>query len=250
MKYLGLVIIALLLNGSNAFSADSLITDSEGIRIVYHTNSKTYSIWNKLQDTHMKKLKYVQRIANYYQVLSAKNKIFYINDKGHQVYEVEDYFFVCGTVPHYELEILQQDGFHIVMTDETFYDGGNRIPAEEVHRVSTDEADSLMFMNGMQKMNYTSNYNVGGQSSIQPNTIVMMKDGKYSFLSEPSMQYDEFIFTYYGHIVTVNDNLQGFATIIEPKFKKVSNFVYSLAAVEYPNGKKGYIDLKGNEYPF
>ena len=45
------------------------------------------------------------------------------------------------------------------------------------------------------------------------------------------------------------DGLWGYYQLTsEIKYKELDNFHYTLAAFELPNGKKGYIDVQGNEY--
>ncbi len=246
-----LLAIVIALFGSKAYSqtTDSLVYEFQKIKIVKNLDTNYYTLSNKQSKKTIRKLKFIKRIAHYFQILDKNNTIYYLNEDFERKNTVEDYFGVCGTVPHYTLSIIESKDDFIIMGDETFYDSGNKIPAKKTLTISKKEADHVFFINGKSEFKYTENFGVGGTTVINPTTVIIEKDGKYSFYGTKQKVYDSVSFNaYYPSIKTEKNKLFGYYTIVEPSYTKIGNFVYYLAKVQFVDGTDGFIDIEGNAY--
>jgi hypothetical protein len=218
-------------------------------RIVIKKTGKTYCIQDEKGKRKISNLKFVKRIAQYYQVLDKNNKIFYINDAFERKDSVEDFHRICGTVPHYKLFIKEKDSFFVIYSDETFYDYGNLITAEIIAKISKDSADKVLFVNGLDSFFYTSNFTYLNPI-IDPTTLILLKNNQYSFYSKPKENYDSIAFNahYFPSLKTVKNGLYGYYNICPPNYKWIGKFRYHLARVQLKNGKYGYIDDEGKFY--
>ena len=240
MKTLHFLILLLFIN--------SVFAQSES-RIVIKKTGKTFCIQDEKGKRKISNLKFVKRIAQYYQVLDKNNKIFYINDAFERKDSVDDFRGVCGTVPHYKLRIKENDSFFLIYSDENFYDYGNLIAAEIIAKISKDSADKVLFINGLDSFFYTSNFTYLNPI-IDPTTLIMLKNNQYSFYSKPKEIYDSIAFNehYFPSLKTVKNGFYGYYNICPPNYKWVGKFKYHLARVQLKNGKYGYIDDEGKLY--
>jgi|TARA_B110000967_G_scaffold166784_1_gene174991 hypothetical protein len=62
------------------------------------------------------------------------------------------------------------------------------------------------------------------------------------------VKYDYISTNQYPFLRTKNNYLHGLFGIIEPKYKRISEFNYYLAKAILPSGELVFIDLEGNEY--
>lgn len=218
-------------------------------RIVVKKTGKTYCIQDEKGKRKISNLKFVKRIAQYYQVLDKNNKIFYINDAFERKDSVEDFHRICGTVPHYKLQIKENDSFFLICSDETFYDYGNLVKEEIVTKISKTLADKVLFINGLDSFDYTSNFTYLNPI-IDPTTLILFKNNKYSFNSKPKEIYDSIAFNahYFPSLKTVKNGYYGYFNICQANYKWIGPFKYHLARVQLKNGKYGYIDDSGKLY--
>jgi hypothetical protein len=240
MKTLHFLILLLFFN--------SVFAQSES-RIVVKKTGKTFCIQDEKGKRKISNLKFVKRIAQYYQVLDKNNKIFYINDAFERKDSVEDFHRICGTVPHYKLRIKENDSFFLIYSDETFYDYGNLVKEEIATKISKTLADKVLFINGIDSFDYTSNFTYLNPI-IDPNTLVFVKNGKYYFSAKPKAGYDSICFnaSYYPSLKTVKNGFYGYYNICPANYKWIGPFKYHLARVQLKNGKYGYIDDEGKLY--
>lgn len=228
---------------------DTIIYKSEKFTIVKRFKTNRYTIRNERNGQLISDLKFINRIGLNFQVLDNNNKIYYLNENLEKSDSFNNFLALCGTVPHYELTVKSDGENFLIMEDETFYDHMNKNPTEEIARVTKAQADKVLFINGSDKFNFTENFGIGEGTTIDPRTIILCKNGKYSFLKQPGQNYDTIYFSESsGSLKTQKKNLYGYYGIVEPKYISISDFKYFLAAVTFENGKTGYIDYLGNEY--
>jgi len=227
----------------------SPIVGQNDSRIVIKKTGKTFCIQDQKGKRKISNLKFVKRIAQYYQVLDKNNKIFYINDAFERKDSVEDFHRICGTVPHYKLRIKENDTFFLIYADETFYDYGNLVKEEIVSKIAKTAADQVLFINGLDSFDYTSNFTYLNPV-IDPNTLILVKNGKYYFSGQPKVAYDSICFnaSYYPSLKTVKNGCYGYYNICQANYKCIGPFKYHLARVQLKNGKYGYIDDEGKLY--
>lgn len=252
MKTLILSILLCALS-SNLFgqSADSIISQSESIVLLKNTDSGRFTLIHKKRNQKLENLKFAKRIFRYFQVLDATNNMFYIGDDWEKKETVEDFIGVCGTVPHFSLTVQTRGAYFEILEDETFYDRNN-VPAEVKFKVNKHEADSVVFINGKNSFSFDSNFGIGFPT-INPRTLILIKNGKYFTRDHPHLKYDSigFMSSYYDHkpsLSTMKNNLYGLLGIVEPKYKRIEAFRHYLAEAETVDGTLVFIDAEGNEY--
>lgn len=242
LPYLILLFISTSLYG---ISKDSLIYESDSLRISQNLWTSKYTI--KAKETY-EDLLFVKRINNCFQVLDAYGKVFYINNKGSLEEEVQDVFWVCGTVPHFDLIIKDSADYFQVFEDETFYDSGNKIPAQKIFQISKAEVDSLVLLNGRQSFQFTSNFSIPISIS-DPRIILVAKDGQFFSAANPQEKFDNIDYSQFWHyLITQKGSYYGILGSAPAKYLQIEKFNYYLAKAQDAKGRVLYLDLEGNEY--
>jgi len=186
----------------NAQTQDSIYTkfESKTFSIIHNLSQNKYQINGQKGNLLYTDLKYVERVKDSYQVIDAENEIFILDATTLEKKEkAENIYWVCGTVPHYTLAVEEQKDSFAITIDETFYDMMGEIPAEEFMKISKEKADSIVFINGQNTFNYSANFSYTTQT-INPQTVILVKDGKYSVAGAEGIQYDSIDFTGYAPI--------------------------------------------------
>lgn len=233
-----------------AQTQDSILVtyESDVLLLEKNVTKNTYSLTNKENKESFTDLKYIERMFQYFQVLDKDNQIFYINEEWEKKDEAQDFIGLCGTVPHYKLSILSEKDSFLITIDETFYDMGNEFPAEPLMRISKEKADKILFINGDSTFTYSANFSYSNKVT-PPNTVILVKDGKYSIYGEEEMIIDAIDFTAFSPALKYSvGELHGFLHITAPKYLKMSDFSDNLAQVVTKDGREIYIDMEGNEY--
>lgn len=232
----------------SAQEKNTVITESEYILLKQNNKTKKYKLHIKQTGKKYKNLKFAKQINAYYQVLTKNNQLFYVNKKGTIKNNVEDIFYVCGTVPEYVLSIKETQNHFEIYRDEIFFDSKNKFPPEKINTISKEIADKVLFINGKNDFNYSGNFSVG-ITSTNPEMLILIKNGKYTTANNPNIYYDELDFSnFYNYIKTKRNNCYGILEVSPPKYKKIEDFTYYLAKAETIEGKTVYIDIDGNEY--
>lgn len=244
-----LIIILMVISFSACTVTKTLVEkkvlyDAKKILLVQEKD-KSYTLTNK-RTKEVLKLKFIRWISESYQVLDKDNKIFYINNAWDIKEKVTEYIGFCGTVPQWTLKIVDKGIYFEVLADETFYDQNNT-PAEAIMRISKEEADEIMFINGKTKFFYTENHGLGF-GAPPPRMLIFKKNGKYFTKDDPTLQLDAIDFSKGPFPYTQKGNLYGLLSIVKPKYKSIGAFDYFLAKVEKEDGTVAYIDTHGNEY--
>ncbi len=234
---------------TNVASTQVLISQEGPIQITQSEDAESYTISRSDINKEITDLRFVKRYFRYYQTINEKNEIQYLDDSLNVFNEVEDFFWTCGTVPHYTMTIISEGKFFVVYSDETFFDMNNDEPAKEIARISMDNIDALMFINGETTFNYTTNFGVGQENRLEPETLIAKKGEKYHFHGAPQVEYDEIFFTKFSpSLTTRNGRLYGLHNIIEPTITELGEFTYFLAPVTFPSGEKAILDVFGKVY--
>lgn len=226
-------------------NSDSLVYDL-GNHQVYLRGDK-YIIQTNSGKVLYDNLKYFGNALQYWQVLDEKNQLFYLNQNIEKSEITDNFLGVCGTVPNYSLWIEEEEYDFIVMKDETFYDSGNQIPAEEYIRISKSKVDEICFINGKTKFSYDGNYGIGSVVT-SPELIIYKKNEKYGiWQDETKTLYDQILFENLNLKLILNQK-EGYYGLTAVKYQKIQPFIYNLAQFITPTGKTGYVDINGNEY--
>lgn len=223
--------------------------ESDNLSISQDVSKNTFQITSKTSDLVFSNLKYVGSVGDSYQVIDANNEIFLLDavslkkkDKAKNLY------WLCGTVPHYTIAVEETKDSFVITKDETFYDMMGKEAAKEVMKISKSDADSIVFINGKNSFDFSSNFSYSSRI-INPMTVFLVKDGKYSVSGEKPVKYDSIDFEGYSPTLKYSvGDLHGFHNITEAKYSKVSDFQDNLARVTTAEGKEIIIDVEGNEY--
>jgi sulfur relay (sulfurtransferase) DsrC/TusE family protein len=230
-------------------SAQVLISQEGPIKITYSEDADNYAISRSDINKEIANLRFVKRYFRYYQAINEKNEIQYFDDSLNVFDTVEDFYWTCGTVPHYTMTIVAQGNHFEVYSDETFFDMNNEEPAKEIARISMANADALMFINGEMTFNYTTNFGVGQENRLEPETLIAKKGDKYYFYGAPEVEYDEIIFTQHSpSLRTRNGQLFGLHNVIMPTFTEIGEFTHFITPVTLPTGEKALLDVFGKIY--
>ena len=135
--------------------------------------------------------------------------------------------------------------------------------AKKIHlvvKVVKNKADELFFQNNEKQITFSENY------SEPKNTIYYKKGDKYGFLgtmsvvrkkhkivylfkkSKDHQKYDILKFKKKERLLLGKNGLLGYYKLTPVKYKALGDFKESLARFTLPDGRKGHIDLEGNEY--
>ncbi len=228
-----------------ATSSDTLVYDAGEFKI--YQNERSFRIENNSGKILYNHLKYVGPAIRFWQILDDKNRIFYL-DQEMKITEPENNFFgLCGTVPHYELKVQSNKKEFLIMEDETFYDYGNEIPAEIKFRISKQDADEVYFINGKKEFNYDGNYGIGSLKA-QPDLVIYRKNGKFGIWQDESKTLYDYIEFEDLNLKLYQNGKVGYHGLTEVKYKEIQPFIYNLAGIKTAEGKTGFVDMQGKEY--
>ena len=227
----------------------SIVYQSASFMVTKNDKTNQFQITNRLTNETLKNLKFVKRIGEDFQVLGEDKKIFYISEDWKISDESNNRLFLCGTVPHYTMTVTENEDSLFVYQNETFYDYIDEIPAEKIFGVSKNEADSIVFINGQKKFDFTANFNVMGDGLSNPHDIFLVKDGKYFQPENPQEVFDNLDFTsHHSYIKTIDNGLYGILGVTAPKYIEISDFNGYLAEATLADGQVVYVGKGGEEY--
>jgi len=197
-----------------------------------------------------------------------------LTDKGvkwlHQSGEVltekkEQVFIVCGTVADYYFEIEEtEENFLLRERQNLLFVGGT----DDMQRnilFSKEEFDKVYFLTETKELAFDGNsnhlavYELPGKFYYY---LIVKKDNKYglleveknenglNFITHLPIKFDNIKpLGYYLPIMYEQNGLYGYYPMNqEVRYKKLEPFDGFFAPFTLPNGKKGWIDLKGKEY--
>ena len=247
MRFFLIVSIVFLQFVCTAQSVDSIVYNNDILVLEKCKTSDTYTLTNIKTNEKHKKIIFLKSLIINYQVLDANQNLYYLNDSGDRVDTVQSYGWMCGTVPHYTVNIEYNKDFFYVIQKETFFTRDGKESPDTITTLSKSDVDSLYFINGKQEFKYTSNYTFSNSPITRPETIIYKKGNQYGTIMGIGKTYDKIDFTY-PVLTTYKNNLVGFYNIVEPKYQKISRFEYYLARCVKTNGTVVHIDKDGIEY--
>lgn len=218
--------------------------------IFENTKKNTFFITDENEKILIENLKYCESLSmDFIQALDKKNKIIYL-DKGLKVVEYPKplSLLVCGTVDYYDIKLLKKDNQYLVetTTNRTFTGGKN---TTEITATIEDKGfDNIYFINGEQSLSFDDNFSL-------PTCLIFEKDNTFGIIKKDNtLLYDTVAVseTMFRRVLKVGKSgLYNYYHISsEVRYKRLDDYVFNLAYFELENGKKGYVDLQGNEYYF
>jgi len=222
-------------------------------------------------------LKYVrilleERDGHKLQILDNQNRVHIVFIKADEVQVVMPPGFICdsGRLTN-KADIIKHK--HFIEVEASIDDIDEYIVKEytdvnkthSVLKVSKNKVDELFFTKYKKQMIFES-----GDSKLDC-TLFYKKANKYGFFGSLSVdykfvknrknrivyrfkkyknhkRYDILEFKDKNRILLGKNGLLGYYKLILIKYKKLDDFKEGLARFELPDGRKGYVDLKGNEY--
>jgi len=233
---------------------------ADGEKIIFHnyfgdyyifknTKKNTFFITDENEKTVIKNLKYCEPLSmDFIQAIDKKNRIIYFDTNLNIVeYPKPLSLLVCGTVDYYNIKLIKKDNQYLVetTTNRTFTGGEN---TTEITATIEDEGfDKIYFINKEQTLSFQGSY------PYTPTYLFFEKDNKFGIIDKDNISlYDTIVIseTMFRKILKIGKSgFYNYYHISEKvKYKRLNDFVFNLAYFELENGKKGYVDLDGNEY--
>lgn len=217
--------------------------------IFENVKKNTFFITDENEKILIKNLKYCEALSSdFIQAIDKKNNIIYFDTKLNAVeYPKPLSLLVCGTVDYYNLKLLKKDNQYLVetTTNRTFTGGENTI---EITATIEDKGfDKIYFINREQTLSFQGSY------PYTPTYLFFEKDNKFGIIDNENISlYDTIVIseTMFRKVLKIGKSgFYNYYHISEKvKYKRLDDFVFNLAYFELENGKKGYVDLDGNEY--
>lgn len=244
------------------FSNGQRFDIADGEKIVFHsyfgdyyifqnTQKNTFFITDQNEKTLIKNLKYCEPLSmGFIQAIDKKNKVVYY-DRDLNIAEYPKPFSIglCGTVDYYDIKLLKKDNQYLVETTTNRTFTGGETTTEITSVIEDKNFDKIYFINGEQTLSFQGSY------PITPTCLIFEKNDTFGIIDkDKTFHYDTVSVseTMFRKILKVGKSgLYNYYHIShEVKYKRLDDYVFSLAYFELENGKKGYLDLEGNEYYF
>ncbi|MEA9412972.1 hypothetical protein [Flavobacterium sp. PL02] len=164
--------------------------------------------------------------------------------------------YVCGTVPQIVVSIVKEkDNFKFY-----YFSGGSGYTPYGYENIlcSSNSLKDIAFLDQQTKIETDSNHDFLVKTLLAANSYIVetldhnksiakFNNGKIEYLLNPDKYSFEYI---YNDILKFE--LRGLFGLYpfhkKPKYTKLLNFEKGFARFEFPNGKKGWLDLEGKEY--
>ncbi len=240
-----LFIFSLSIQTAYSKSADSLVFKNEHYAVYQNKLNEKFAIYDKQNSLQFDKVKHVSLLYPNLQIITAQNELLYLTETLEQVAVLTPPFIgVCGTVPHYELQIEKsKTGFNI-LEDETFYDNLNE-PAVIKASIDFSMADDAFFISKTKSFMFTANYGYNQMWAPDPRTVIYQKNALFYIWGDPTKTAYDAIEYKDGKLLVQKNGLVGIYGYTAAIFKSIDAFSYDLAMVTLPNGKKGFVNVKG-----
>ena len=235
---------------------------------VYQDSKQRFYIWKNRKALY-RDLKFVQPLdvnsSNLYtyqlQVLDKNNKkkILTLNSK---VKAYRNYPCGVGARNMMFSSKKMNNGFFLTLTSEETLGVDTKLEFSEII-AHTKNTDALLFANLKSSYKFNTMDSFFRKIKLQEYIIIDKTDEKYKLLGKikfiwekKKYQFEKFdnstlyenISNIHDVLVLQKDSLVGYYTVSDIKYKSLEPFDLYLARFELPNGRKGYIDTKGNEY--
>lgn len=257
-KYLfrKILVVAIILYTSAVYSQRFDITEDENIEhqrsfmnyeIFKNIKKNTFFITDRDEKILVRNLKYCELLSydSYLQIITERDEMAYLDTNLKIVKKTPGPIFstVCGSVDSYSFEILKEGNYYLVQkTTNQFWTGGEN-EIEIINMIADQNFDNLYFINREQKLYFDNNYSL-------PEYVIFEKDSKYGIADKGNIFMFDSISIVKGIYSKIEKSglFNYYHISPNPKYKRLDGFVYNLAYFELPNGKSGYVDLKGHEY--
>ncbi|MBC9798461.1 hypothetical protein [Sinomicrobium weinanense] len=195
------------------------------------------------------------------QVLQGNN-VLCVDLKGNEVKEPspKDPVLWCGTLPVFRYCIDKENNQIIYESDHVDFGPNRKILNTTLDNI---DAEQIKFLNGEDLSQYEIGDGLGELYHVPKYWILIVKGEKYglagidhgqddkiSLKALLPMVYDSIVFKDYLTPLKLKKN--GLYTWYlgdeKPKYKSLSSFDHHFSRFELPDGRKGWIDLNGNEY--
>ena len=200
---------------------------------------------------------------NYLQILDTHNTMHKVTLFTKEKWDVTTPF---GMEEVYEYAIKRGKRYYKVFA-RTLEDVGEKSKAQLVAKVPVKSVDSLFFSNKKEKITIKSTSLSMGVSNLSDTALFYSKAGKYGYFGEiqndvkedevrfhfvrskeSKILYDDVTMTF-GTLRVKKEGLWGFYKITRIKYKTLDEtFDGYLARFALPDGRKGYVSDKGQEY--
>jgi len=234
---------------SFAQKKDSLVYEfGENLKVYKDLNSNTFNIKKNDKKAIFENLKFIEHLGEYLQVLDKNNIPFYINNKGKKEKKVNITLELCGTVPNYIYQIIENKGKYFLTENENFYDYEDKIPPKIIDSIEIKGIDKINFPNNEKKTEFDGNSFVFNHTKVYPNAIIIQKGKKQGVLYKNDLKYFDKV-TYDSGLLKVEINKElGYYGITKVKYKELEQFIFGLAKFKTLDDKIGYVDSNGKEY--
>jgi len=229
---------------------DTLLFDGKyADNIVKFTNQLTKKI--TIKDKFWKgkilldSLNFFTQINGGYQTLNDQNKIVYYDEKFRKIKMPVPYtgfLEECGSVPVTKFEIYDEGNYYLIKKTEGFagiYSG----KTFSIDTIVNENIEDLCFFNGNRVIE-----NEGALSSYTGMILIKFDNG-FGIRKDRETQLFEDVNANEYPIKVMRDNLYGYyETTKSIKYKELGPFEYNLAPFTLVDGRKGHIDMLGNEF--
>jgi len=222
---------------------DSIVSIGQlytNVFVFKNTKNKTYFVRNKLNKTLLKNLNYFGRIDGGFQALTNENEIVFYNLKLKKLNQAPEPEFlgVCGNVSSWKVKIEEKGDNYIVKKLEG-HSGSYGGKWQSIDSIPKLDSKDIYFLNKTKSIEYDGNFYYPETIIIAYGNNFVIRKNKKTFVFDtvdiPSLK------------VKCN-GLFGYFERTEIKYTKLDSFQYNLAQFELPDGRKGYINLLGNEF--
>ncbi len=241
LNYYFLTII--LLSICSSYAQNKLHLIYHNYKVLKNQNNHTFQITNNGKVVY-DKLKFVAYAENALQVLDYKNEMFYLDKKLKIIdYPKKAEMYYCGTVDDFFVKIIQQENNYLIERTTKSISGHQFDKKEIIDTIPKSGIKSICFLNKSGTIEYDENFFFPETLIIETtdNRVGLRENGKTKF-------YDTIDCSNLYSVKVEKNNLFGYYNITKLKYAKLNAYVFNLASFELKNGKKGYIDIEGNEY--
>ena len=162
--------------------------------------------------------------------------------------------------------VTKANQIEIILQDITS-DNEPKKNALKVATISKRKADRLFFQNNKSQITYMPGSWFSDNTRLNSDYLFFQKGNQYGFLGEivekykknkpvayylkkskDKKLYEELKLIDNNYLLLKRKGLYGYYNTTKIKYKSIGKFVDNLARIELLDGRKGYVDTKGNEY--
>ncbi len=237
-------------------SYDTLFFNSKFIVGKIKDQFEIYNI--RLEKLELNNVKAVYEKGSFLQILQNK-EVKTINFLNNEEQNIEEPKSVCGTVTGYTLEVKNNTIVYTIHNTFLHSEQGN---TEIKGNLSSFNFDTIHFLNNTNKLDFDDNtFYLNPTFETMYKWLIVSKENKYglveliisenqiTFKEIAPIQYDAIEASgFYNPIKLKKDNLYTYYRVNDKEYKNLEKFNNNFCRFENEEGKKGWLDYKGNEY--